>query len=369
MHMQPFCSDPHAQLHTCAAAAGSWLTQALCCAQVMIACEPSDSILAALLQTNDDLLEAVKSWEATVSRLVMLQSRSAATPAAAASTRSQGSTSSRIATTAPELSDSSSSSTSDLVPTTAPSGGLFWNHLEAAPPAQPPCSTSQQQQQPQQQQLYPTLHKASPQPRQDGSVAADQQRGSSQMQSSSSYLDDLALLQPQYPHQSAQSSQPSDGKDANWQAFGAATSLPSTLPSGSRNLDPQSGGTSTAEQHKEFHGSVLSYRLASPKHADVSEQQSFFDKDGIGQGQMQGSSWPQVPAEARPSSNSAGTTSRQPSDPFAGEPALGLYAMVDMASLDMIVVLIFIMSCEAAAAFQEKEMESWHQHGNDYNAI
>ena len=300
--------------------------------QVMIACEPSDSILAALLQTNDDLLEAVTSWEVTASRLVMLQSRSASAAPAPASTRSQGSMSSHVANTAPELSDSSGSSTSDLVPTTAPSGGLFWSHLEAAPPAQPPHSVSQQQ-----QQLYPTLHKSSPQEMQDGIGATDWRQGSSQMQSGSSYLDDLAGLQPQYPHQSAQFSRPSDSNDASRQAFGAAAGMPSALNSGSRYLDSQSQVASTAEQRKEFHGSVLSYRLASPKQADASQQLSFFDDDGTGSSQMQGTSRPQASAEAQASSKDLGATSRQPSDPFAGEPPLSACGVLGMAGSDEVV--------------------------------
>ena len=300
--------------------------------QVMVACEPSDSILAALLQANDDLLAAVHSWENTASRLVMLQSR----PAASASTHSQGSASSRIASTAPEVSDSSSSSASDLVPTHAPSGGLFWSHSEAAPAPQPPRSSSQQQQasdQSQQrqqnrsefgQQLYPTLFEGDSQQSQQrghgtGGAAARQQQGNSQMHSSGSYLDDLAGLQPQYPHQPADLSHQTPDSDASWQAFGAHPSKPSALAVAPADADQQSAGSAAADQPKEFHGTVLSYRLATPKHALEAEQASPFDESDREQQHLQDSSQQPEPApEAVASSSDLSRLREQSFDPFAG---------------------------------------------------
>ena len=181
--------------------------------QVMIACEPSNGVLAALLQANDDLLAAVNSWDTTASRLVMLQSRSSAPEP----TQRQQSASFRV-TPAPEISDSSSSSSSasDMTPATAASGGVFWSHLEAVPNVQLPGSTSQQhaqqaqqQQQhwarvgPSAQQSYPSLLDSGPAQGQHAASTRQRQDSSQRQSSDGSHVDDaVSGLQPQYPHQS-----------------------------------------------------------------------------------------------------------------------------------------------------------------------
>ena len=281
----------------------------------MIACEPSDSVLAALLQANDDLLATVNSWDTTASRLVMLQSKSAATT----SVHSQQSAT-RVATT-PDLSDSSSNSASDMTPTTAASGGVFWSHLEAGPPVKPRSTPqeTQQQRQPQaerSQQSYPSLLDSGPAQRQDGVSMGSQQHDSSQRQSSS-HLDDLAGLQPQYPHQSLAPNHQQNRGDASWHGFMAGRSMPSALSS------VQSEGQNRAASHaggpQEFHGTVLSYRLAAPKHTDGSDQQSLIQDDSVAEAPMQGSqSRPEAATGAEPSSRTGPDARQQPFDPFAG---------------------------------------------------
>lgn len=292
----------------------------------MIACEPSDSVLAALLQANDDLLAAVNSWDTTASRLVMLQSRSLA-PAPEATQR-QHSASSRV-TAAPEVSDSSSSSTSasDMTPATAASGGVFWSHLDAVPNVQLPGSTSQQQaQQAQQQQQHRAQVRPSPQqsypsllddgPAQGQHAASTQQQhGSSQRQSSrNSHFEDVAGLQPQYPHQSLVSqSHQQVYDDSSWQdSLGAGASMPTALPSNSTQSEGQSGAVSRADRVQEYRGSVLNYRLATPKHSDQ-QQSPFFEESADEAPRRSSQPWPE--AEAQASSSSAG---QQPFDPFAG---------------------------------------------------
>lgn len=292
--------------------------------QVMIACEPSDSVLAALLQANDDLLAAVHSWDTTASRLVMLQSKSA-TPAPA---QSQQSASSRVAAT-PEVSDSSSSSTSasDMTPSAMASGGAFWSHLEAVPNVQLPCSTSQQQAQPQHQaeagpssqQSYPSLLDGSPAESQHGGSTRQQHDSSQKQGSSGNHLDDLAGLQPQYPHQSLVPSHQQSRDDASWQGFRAGGSMPAALASNLMQSEGQGEAGSPADPVQEFHGSVLSYRLATPKHSEGPEQESPFFQGSAAEASLQGSqAWPEAAVEAQASSSFGPVAGQQPFDPFTG---------------------------------------------------
>ena len=293
--------------------------------QVMIACEPSDSVLAALLQANDDLLAAVHSWDTTASRLVMLQSRSAT----AAPAQSLPSASSDVAAT-PEVLDSSSSSTSasDMTPSTAASGGAFWSQLEAGSNVQLPRSSSQQQQsqpQPQalagpfSQQSYPSLLDSSPAQSQPG-ASIRQQHDSSQKQSSSgSHLDDLAGLQPQYPHQSLAPADQQSRDNASWQGLRADGSMPAALSLNSMQSEGQGKAGSRVDGVQEFHGSVLNYRLATPKHAEGLEEESRFFQDGAAEAPLQGlQPWPEAAPEAQPISSSGAVAGHQPFDPFAG---------------------------------------------------
>lgn len=286
--------------------------------QVMIACEPSDSVLAALLQANDDLLAAVNSWDTTASRLVMLQSRS---PAPEPTQRPQ-SASSRV-TAAPEVSDSSSSSTSasDMIPATAASGGVFWSHLEAVPSVQLLGSTSQQQaQQVQQQQhhrarvgpspqhSYPLLLDSGPAQGQHAASTRQQHDSSQGHSSGASHFDDVAGLQPQYPHQSLVSPSHQQLHDeGSWHgSLGAGGSMPTALPLNSTRSEGQSKAGSRADRVQEYRGSVLNYRLASPKHSGAPQQQSPFFQEGADEAVTQSSqAWPEAAAEAQPSSRAA----------------------------------------------------------------
>ena len=287
----------------------------------MVACEPSDSVLAALLQMNDDLLAAVSRWESTASRLVMQQSQSAA-PLATVS--APGSTaSSHVATTTPELSDSSTSSTSDLAPTPVASGGLFWSSRSAATSRNVPHAATQQQllqqvpqqQQQQQEQLYPSVY--------SGSVSAQPSRGSAARQDQGlgpstrpgNYLDDLAGVQPHYPHQTPASTIQSHGSDTTWQAFGAAGGMPSALPSGpaAATSIKQAEAPGKADAPHEFHGTVLSYRLAEPQRADEPESHLLIEGNSELQRPTEGAaSWLNGQEEA------TSGAAQQPFDPFAG---------------------------------------------------
>ena len=89
--------------------------------------------------------------------------------------------------------------------------------------------------------------------------------------------------------------------------------MPTALPSNSTRSEGQSEANSRV---KEYHGSVLNYRLATPKHSGGPKQQSPFFEDGTDEAPRQSSQpWPEAAAEAQASSSSA---VRQPSDPFAG---------------------------------------------------
>ena len=264
-----------------------------------MACEPSDSVLAALLQMNDDLLAAVSSWNTTASRLAIQQSRSAAQPTASGT--SQGSASSHVVSTTPELSDSSTSSNSDLAPTTVSSGGLFWSSTTAARPTQLPYSPAQQlpQQLPPQQGLQP------------------QNRGVSQLHSNGSFLDDLAGLQPQYPHQSV--TRPHD-EDASWQVHEAGAGLPSALPPGSAAAAAgrQTQLLGRSEPVQEFQGSVLSYRLAEPQTVGGSGHQPDFSIDEEQEQAEASASWFDAPAGSQSNMFQPEDAGNEPFDPFAG---------------------------------------------------
>ncbi len=290
----------------------------------MVACEPSDSVLAALLQMNDDLLAAVSRWESTASHLVMQQSQSAV-PLATAS--AQGSAAScHAAITTPELSDSSTSSTSDLTPTPVASGGLFWSSSGAATSRNIPHAATQQQllqqlpqQQQQPEQLYPLVYSSSVGAQPGTSSAARQDQGLGQLASHGNYLDDLAGVQPHYPHQTPASTDQSHGSDTTWQAFGAGGGMPSALPSetAAATSIKQAEAPGRANAPHEFHGTVLSYRLAEPQRADepMQEPESPLLREGNSELQRPAegaASWLNGQEEA---SSRAG---QQLFDPFAG---------------------------------------------------
>ena len=279
----------------------------------MVACEVSDSVLAALLQTNDDLVAAVSSWEGTASRLAMQQSRSTA-PAAS---NSRGSAASSCMTSStPEMSDSSNSSTSGP----AAQSGLFWSSAIApGPSAQLAAAPPQQALHLQQQQGLHAPHV----PYKPG-AGRDKGGGRRQdpaldMPSSASFLDDLAGSQPQYPHQPA--SPGHHGGAAGWDAFGSRASMAAASPSEPMvgGPQPQAGALSGAEPAQEFHGSVLRYRLAEPQQMQESPAEpgpaSMREggSDGL-QGQGVGSA-PWGWGEAGPSDQHM---AHEAADPFAG---------------------------------------------------
>lgn len=294
----------------------------------MVACEPVDSILATLLQANDDLLAAVNSWDTTASRLVMLQSKSAT--AATTSAPSQPTSPSHGA--APPGLSNSSSSPSDMTPTPAASGGVFWSRLEAEPSRQVPRIRSRRQQAHQQQQLpqanpahqsYPSLLDSSFTQRQEGAAAGSRQRpDSSKMPSSSSNSSNAAHVAGQQP-QNSHHQQPILDRQIRNHEFGAGASMPAASSSDSMT----SGGHNEAafqpaQARQEFHGSVLSYRLASPKHTEGADQQSPFLQEGNAEAHLQGTQpWPQAAAEAQPSGSAGADVEQLPFDPFAGKSA------------------------------------------------
>ncbi len=279
----------------------------------MVACEPSDSVLAALLQMNDDLLAAVSRWESTASRLVMQQSQSAASLATVSAPGSAAS--SHAAITTPELSDSSTSSTSDLASTPVASGGLFWSSSSPATSRNIPHAATQQQQ----QQLYPSVYSSNVGVQPGRGSAARQDRGLGQLASHGNYLDDLAGVQPHYPHQTPASTDQSHGSDTTWQAFGASGGMPSALPSGTAAATgvKQAEAPRRADGTHEFHGTVLSYRLAEPQPAGepMQEPESPLLREG--------NSGLQRPAEGAASwlngqEQASSGAGHQPFDPFAG---------------------------------------------------
>lgn len=292
--------------------------------QVMVACEPTDSVLAALLQTNDDLLAAVSNWESTASRLVMQESQSMT--AASRSALSQSSASSaHVASATPEASDSSTSSTADLEPSPAASGGLFWSSTTAAAPMQLPHASAQQppqqhHQQPQ-QQLYPQIYTSNVSAEVGRASAARQDLGFGPLASNGSYLDSLAGLQPQYPHQlPAPGSQP-QSSDAAWKGFGAGAGMLAALPSEPNATAARQ--SSRVNPPHEFHGSVLSYRLAEPQPAEAPLQQPESstirdNQDGKLNRQIESiAPWLDGQAEA---SFTEELAHEQPFDPFGGKP-------------------------------------------------
>ncbi|DBA69579.1 TPA: hypothetical protein ACH3X2_012657 [Trebouxia sp. C0005] len=292
--------------------------------QVMVACEPSDSVLAALLQMNDDLLAAVSRWESTASRLVMQLSQSAAPPATVSAPGSIAS--SHVAITTPEMSDSSTSSTSDLAPTPVASGGLFWSSSGAATSRNMPRAATQQQlpqqQQQPQEQLYPSVYSSSvgAQPGTGSTARQDQDLG--QLASHGNHLDDLARVQPHYPHQTPASTDQSHGSDTTWQAFGAGRGMPSALPSeiAAASSVKQAEAPGGAGAPHEFHGTVLSYRLAEPKPADelMQEPESPLLREGNSELQRPAegaASWLNGQEEATSGAQLAG---QQTFDPFVG---------------------------------------------------
>lgn len=293
--------------------------------QVMVACEPSDSVLAALLQMNDDLLAAVSRWESTASCLVMQQSQSAA-PLPTVSAQGSAS-SSRAAITTPELSDSSTSSTSDLPPIPVASGGLFWSNSGTSTSGNIPNAATQQQQLPQQQQqkqLYPLVYSSSVRAPPGMGSAARQDQGLGQLASHGNYLDELAGVQPHYPHQTPVPTEQSHGSDITWQAFGAGGGMPSALPSETAVATgvKQAEASGRADAPHEFHGTVLSYRLAEPQRADEPMQEPELPLLTQGNSELQrpaegAASWLNGQEEATAGAQLAG---QQPFDPFAVAP-------------------------------------------------
>ncbi|KAA6428437.1 MAG: hypothetical protein FRX49_01313 [Trebouxia sp. A1-2] len=80
----------------------------------------------------------------------------------------------------------------------------------------------------------------------------------------------VSRVQPHYPHQTPASTDQSHGSDTTWQAFGAGRGMPSALPSeiAAASSVKQAEAPGGAGAPHEFHGTVLSYRLAEPKPAD-----------------------------------------------------------------------------------------------------
>lgn len=289
--------------------------------QVMVACEPTDSVLAALLQTNDDLLAAVSNWESTASHLVMQESQSMT----AATTSARSASSSHVASTTPEASDSSTSSTADLDPSPAASGGLFWSSTTAAAPMQLPHASAQQppqqhHQQPQ-QQLYPQIYTSNVSAEVGRASAARQDLGFGPLASNGSYLDSLAGLQPQYPHQLPAPGSHPQSPDAAWQGFGAGAGMLAALPSEPAATAARQSGR--VDPPHEFHGSVLSYRLAEPQQAEAPLQQPKSstirdNQDGKLNRQTESTApWLDGQAEA---SFTEELAHEQPFDPFGGKP-------------------------------------------------
>ena len=288
----------------------------------MVACEPSDSVLAALLQMNDDLLAAVSRWESTASRLVMQQSQSAAPLATVSAPGSAAS--SHAAITTPEMSDSSTSSTSDLALTPVASGGLFWSSSGPATSRNIPHAATQQllqqlpQQQQQQEQLYPSVYSGSVGAQRGRGSAARQDQDLGQLASHGNYLEDLAGVQPHYPHQTPVSTDQSHSSDTTWQAFVAGGGLPSALPAetAAATSIKQAEAPGRADAPHEFHGTVLSYRLAEPQRADEPESPLLREGNTELQRPAEGAaSWLNGQEEAASGVQLAG---QQPFDPFAG---------------------------------------------------
>lgn len=224
--------------------------------QVMIACEPSDQILAALLEANDQLMSAVTGWDATAQRLAMLQSQQPAMPHQSNSNP------------APSSNISNSSHGTPPV-TTASSGGAFWDTLQPQGGQSHGTEVQQQSQHAQHQlqhQQLPSTASSTGRTVQDRKQI--QQRSGPVASTSTSYLDDLTgLPQSQYPHQQAQP------QVDTWQPFGAGPQQPQRASS-QQALAPATANNQPAQTSYShapnvlshtprggFQGSVLSYTL------------------------------------------------------------------------------------------------------------
>ena len=237
--------------------------------QVMVACEPSDTIMAVLLETNDQLLSAVTGWDATAQRLAMLQSQQ---PAAASNHASSSNSASAVQIPNPDfaqLPNSSSAGNGSLnYPTAAltSAGGSFWDRL------QPQADQSHGSR----PQLQPT--DATPQRAQDFASSSGRRVDDTQPENSirqataasNSYLDELGGPPvSRYPHQQVQSG------DDTWQPFGAGPAQPSGPASASGW--PQQASHSQAvngvprQQHAGYQGSVLSYALKQQPSQEASQ--------------------------------------------------------------------------------------------------
>lgn len=209
----------------------------------MIACEPSDQILAALLDTNDQLLSALTGWDATAQRLAMMHSHHLAAPPQPAHDPSSN------PSPAASISNSSNNRRSDLDQHVGSSGGSFWDT------AQPQRSQSHGSQ-PQLQQQAGSSNSNALQGYRQGEQTARQAGVAS-----SSYLDDLAGLPVSgYPHQQVQS-----GGDT-WQPFGAGPEQPLAPAASSKSQPEQAVDANTPRGG--YQGSVLSYTRKSEQPQD-----------------------------------------------------------------------------------------------------
>lgn len=205
----------------------------------MVACEPQDHILAVLLETNDQLLAAISSWDATVHRLTLVESQQPAATPSTSDTPSVGTQQQ------PDWVGSSKQSSAEAAaPAVAPAGGSFWDSAS-----------------PQANSAYPAQRQShnAPFEAQSSDHGLPNLHNTAQASTSSSnYLDELGSLPvSQYPNQQLQS-------DADaWQAFdGGPAQVPATSSSPSRQAaqDPAARDATDPSLH-EYHGSVLSYTL------------------------------------------------------------------------------------------------------------
>lgn len=236
--------------------------------QVMVACEPSDQILAVLLETNDQLLSALTGWDATAQRLVMLQSQQppAAFNSNHASSSNPASATQKPSSAAAQLPSSSSTSNGshDCPPAASTSaGGAFWDSLQAQAHQSHGTQPQLLHRPPQLQSQHAAPQRAQDFASSSGRRGNDGQSENSMRQgaiASNSYLDELSgLPASQYPHQKLQS-----GGDT-WQPFGAGPAQPSG-PALASHRPQQAAHSQTVnsgpeQQHAGYQGSLLSYAL------------------------------------------------------------------------------------------------------------
>lgn len=216
----------------------------------MIACEPSDQILAALLDTNDHLLSAVTGWDATAQRLAMLQSQQQPGQSAPLHVSQ-----SAAADAAEQLFGSG-----DNPPAATPSsGGAFWGTVQ-------PQTRQSHANQPQRAKHQPQ-HQQSPAV--GSSSARRQAQQSSRQGTGNSYLDDLDS-QTQYPHQQIQP------RVDTWQPFGADSKQPSSNGPDQAPGLASSSRVQPAQASHSYQGTVLNYTLKDQQPLDANGVNDLF---------------------------------------------------------------------------------------------